>query len=455
MNTSHSRISLLCGLLACSLACSDNNVSSNNTNNPAGDSTPDIKDETPDTMLDQGVPDEKKMKEQIRQHDQKKDAACEPLTQCPADTCGSIEDTCGGTVECEPCACENGQPTAASCDACGVIAAQCDGDTLSCLGQTLDSFVAIDAATCATALLYVDADASVEGDGTKNAPYQTLASALDDARADANGAIKAILLKGDSEYVGTSLEMVDGVSILGGYADDWSIDERLAPTILGQAPSDEDVFGLKADAINTPTLLRNVIIKTTPAGAGRHAYGLYVKSSSGLKLYSVVVEPGAGGRGTPGTSGAAGYPQTAAIQSADPGLAGKTGGVNASRPAAAGLGTVQMVECDATAYLGNRPIRVNGGRYIETSVASTPVANAGVNTQCPVANGASGGEGAFKSVSMACTSYSGNTLNFPPAPVGANIQSQRRTALQYGERGWRRWRHGLRQDWQTRGRRSI
>lgn len=397
---------LLCALLALPTACSEdpespqannsnNSSGSNNTNNST-DETPDVSDASDtseDVPRDDSAPD---MAADAGADEGMDATSCEPLTVCPADACGSIDDTCGGQLECEVCACEGGQPQQDACDACGLFAPQCDGDELTCKGDVPDAVVSLAQTQCATSVLYVASGG--QGDGTKSNPMGSLTQALDAARAanQSQAQVVAIALQGSATYEGESMEVVDGVSILGGYAADWSIDERERPIILGTITASGDAFGLRAANINTPTMLRHLIVATQAAGPGANTYGLHVSASRGLALFEVDVTPGPAGAGAPGAPGAAGYPESAAVRAADARLEGRGGGLSVP-DGGDGKGSTSKTSFTYQIQLnGGISLTRFGDRYTVLSPPSSVVANQGKNAMCPQADGGAGGEGATR-----------------------------------------------------------
>lgn len=294
-----------------SLAACGNNATSNNNNenNPKDDMT---------SMED--------MSNDMDPKEDMEDMTCQPKTMCDAEVCGMIDDGCGGmldcgapktcaeinvcgthddgcgsTVDCGQCLCENGQPTQPTCDACGVFALTCNGDQSSCAGAPIEAVRNLTENDCASALLYVD-DMANGGDGSKNSPFSSLQDALNKAK---NGSVKAILIKGTGTYKGT-IDVLSGVSILGGFDSSWKPDENLKPTIEGDANPNGDVFGVKADSIDQETWLVNLIVKTPDAVNGHNNYGLYTTKATRLHVYKTDVFAGKGGDGADGQDGASG-----------------------------------------------------------------------------------------------------------------------------------------------------
>lgn len=303
--------------------------------------------------------------------------------------CGSHDDGCGGTIDCGQCLCENGQPTQPTCDVCGLIELQCDGDQSSCKGASVEELDGVSESDCAKSILYVDASYGPGGNGTKTQPYDTVVKALDDAKIQTE--IKAIVIAGSATYEGT-LVLKSGVSILGGYSsNNWLPNPQERPTIQGSLVAGQDVFGIKAQDIEKPTLLRNLKVTTPDAPEAKDNYGLYIIRSSKLALYRVSVDAGKGGQGKGGDVGEAGFPTTPNSLE----LTGKFGGD--------GEGVWNETR--------RQQIVSNG----------LPLSNEGINSMCSGANGGRGGGGAFKELNSIVNSMDGqNAASGTVGGQGAN-----------------------------------
>lgn len=389
-------IACLSGLVACG---NNDNTNQNNTNNDK-DMTVDMvdmtQDDTPDICTPKTVCDENVCGLVADGCGGNLDCGG-PITECPVDSCGMVPDGCGGNLDCGECVCIDNVPQKASCDACGVFLLTCQGSQGACGSTTIQPILDLTEQDCDNAIMYVDSQAAGGGDGSKDRPFTTLT----DAMTAATGNTKAILLKGDATYTGT-INLKDGVSILGGYGADWSIDQNLVPTIEGDAPADEDVFGLKADSIDIPTIISNVIIRTPDAQNGHDNYALWVKDSPKLVLHKVNTFAGAGGRGENGVAGKVG----------DRGIDGTAG--------RAGEGKFRFT-------LG----------VVTYPFVDTLLSNEGVNTNCPDSAGGRGGAGGWETNAMARLAEKGGDAlqGTMGGAAGVNDASMTRLAGKDGEVG--------------------
>ena len=236
----------------------------------------------------------------------------QPLTQemACAGTCGMQSDGCGGTIECEPCACNNGQPVEPRCGACQLGESTCEGDTFVCNAYDIPGLD--DNTDCDSALVYVSKRSNAEmPDGSVNAPFSTLAEA---SQAALDRGARLILVGGTvSDVYSETLEMHDGISVVGGWSVDWSPEPTRIPTITPPTSASADIFGAQAiDIVDYETLLAHLTIKTpdvlpSTSGPGHHNYGLYVRNGSQLKLEHMTIEAGQGGDGADGSIGESGF----------------------------------------------------------------------------------------------------------------------------------------------------
>jgi len=143
---------LVSGMLAFGLiACGDDTPSNgnNSTNNPNNQSDMDGEDGGEEDMGDE----------------------CEPIVVCPAEACGMVDDGCGGSLECEPCACQGGVPVETTCGPCGLGQVVCDSAT----GGSCETPSVVEGIEGCEAMLFVDQGAS--GDGSKGSPFGTISDA--------------------------------------------------------------------------------------------------------------------------------------------------------------------------------------------------------------------------------------------------------------------------------------
>ena len=132
--------------------------------------------------------------------------------------------------------------------------------------------------------------------GTRERPKLTLAAAT----AAAKPAGRAVLVA-EGTYA-EELPVLNGVSVYGGYARDWS---RSRAHVVLIAPAFSTAA--RASFVTDPTVLQLLTLQaadaTTPSTS---SYGLLGTSSSGLVLESVTATAGRGGNGDRGASGQAG-----------------------------------------------------------------------------------------------------------------------------------------------------
>jgi hypothetical protein len=233
----------------------------------------------------------------------------EPLTQADVcvDACGEQSDGCGGTVACEPCACVGGVAAQPTCGACNLGVSSCDGDIFSC---DLYDIPGLDAQTdCDSALLYVNgAFDGMMSDGSRGNPFKTIAEA--NAVAKDRGAI-AILVGGNENVIYQEvLEVQNGVSVVGGWSSEWTVDIMRKPTVTPSLPVTGDVFGARAmNVADNETLLANLRIVTPDFGkalagqSGRHNHGLYAFNAGKLVMRDMLIQAGKGEDGADGADG--------------------------------------------------------------------------------------------------------------------------------------------------------
>lgn len=255
---------------------------------------------------------------------------CEPLVECPVDTCGMLDDGCEGMLDCGTCACTDGAPTTTdSCGVCGWGTVRCNpGETGagSCsLGDEFDLFVSAAAPfpDCDTNVVYLDLAAAQAGDGSAASPFNDFTTAYAAATALA-GAPAALVVTAGSITISGALTLSDGVSILGGFtrteAGTWVYDTTgQARTEITVTPDPALAYtqGIYASGIGNFTLVSHldVVVADAPNGEdvsgtqGGSSYGLRAIESDGLTImYSDIFagKGGTGAAGAPGQSGADG-----------------------------------------------------------------------------------------------------------------------------------------------------
>lgn len=280
-------------MLACQLACSEEPASSNNPS-PKPDAG----------GQEMGPPD---MPPDINE-----EMSCTKRTQCAQGACGMVDDGCGGALDCGACDCVEGVPSSPTCGICGLGVNTCTGAEASCnappLIASLDP-LGFEPDACAGAILYVDSTQTSGGMGTKEAPYGSLVDAL----AAAKASTRAILIQGNAtQTYPQGIELLNGVSLVGGWDDQWRPNPQFRPTIIvGGVLPNKSLYGVAARNINSPTTVSHLKFGTPDhAEPGASNYAFYVKDSTGLILDTVEISAGAAGKGTDGPKGVDGSPGT-------------------------------------------------------------------------------------------------------------------------------------------------
>lgn len=332
---------IFAALALCITACSDDSPSDNNTSVDVGTdtSTADIYTDAdaqtdPDTSDADalGTPDADASTDSGRDAD----TTCTPRTQCTADECGTVDDGCGGTLDCGvACNCIDGEPQGARCGECDVASYRCaPGETSLGTCDAPDLPVLDENSTeaeCEAALVYVDPMASYGGEGERYAPYTNYGTAVQHASAG-----QILLLTSDAEYT-SGLKIKDGVSHIGGFESGTWAFNAAAPSAVTKSGSRNPVIGVQANDITQQTVLAHFEVKTEAATSGNSTYGIVAVDADGLELQHVSITPGdagdgrAGGRGEAGSNGGKGAAGSAALIAAVP-----RGGINSNCPEAIG-----------------------------------------------------------------------------------------------------------------------
>lgn len=214
-----------------------------------------------------------------------------------ADACGAQEDGCGGVVECAPCACESGAPIKPTCGPCNLGSSSCDEqDNFSCI---LPAHPFIDTMDCTTDVVYVSNTSSIPSpDGSKNAPWPSFNDALEDA---AQKGAKLIVAMNTAVYEEETLTLRSGTSIVGGYNLEWIYQEQEKTHIfIHNSEEKNDLVGLEAHGILTPTLVSNLTIETNDNTGNGNNYGIQASTANQLTLDNLKVIAGDGGTGATG-----------------------------------------------------------------------------------------------------------------------------------------------------------
>ena len=229
--------------------------------------------------------------------------ACVPMTECAADQCGTVDDGCGGTLDCaRECPCQGGEPQQATCGECGLGMLTC-GEGEDGLGTCTRP--PIPDGTACEDIIYLDTRAADGGDGSLENPFAT----YEPARAAATSG-QTIVIGGNTALAST-IELESGVSVIGGYevfaGNEWVFNPEQKNAV--QVPAaDGDTFGVRAEGIDEPTWVYGLSVTTDDAVDGEAAnnYGFHVHDSVGLTVEFVDVAAGAGGDGADGADGSGG-----------------------------------------------------------------------------------------------------------------------------------------------------
>lgn len=224
---------------------------------------------------------------------------CAPLTECPVGACGQVDDQCGSSLSCGPCACQNGQPTNPTCGPCDLGLTLCDDQGGTCLLPALPNLSEL---SC-DAILYINKDVENSAeDGSLQNPFLSINKAIE--VASIKGAPLTLIILGAQTYEETVI-LSEGISLIGGFDLEGKPDPTQQPTITGQANEDTPaLIGVDAQNITQPTLLANLQILTIDATApGQHNYGLRAVKASGLTIANVKIQAGAAAHGEDGLRG--------------------------------------------------------------------------------------------------------------------------------------------------------
>ncbi|MEC9397343.1 MAG: hypothetical protein VX475_06985, partial [Myxococcota bacterium] len=236
---------------------------------------------------------------------------CTALTECPMNTCGQVEDGCGGVLDCGECACVDGTPTQPTCGACNLGVSRCDENgELSCEMPPLPEGAA-EGLDCAEDVLYVDAanQAGIE-QGTLQNPYARLSDALAEAetRAAKSEHVVIALTRNGTHTIPVGPEplkisyfvLPEGVSLIGGFDSTFTYDPERRSRIESSSPTGGMLRGLT----------KSFLLSGIELGARRierpgiTSYGLIVGDVSAPALVrNVVVRAASGTDGEAGMDG--------------------------------------------------------------------------------------------------------------------------------------------------------
>lgn len=284
------------------------------------------------------------------------DDACTPRTECDVDECGTVDDGCGGTLECGACGCEDGEPVSDTCGSCDLGKLTCeDGETGP--GQCDQPDIPGFGGDCEELVFVNRGEGSPQGTGTLEDPVASLEAGV--SVANTNNAV-GIILAGDVEYDGPVL--IDRrLSIAGGFTEEFERNQDMVPTVVSDSSvdglDDGDVVGLSVQGVGQNHVVEFVEFETDDVEAhGATNYGVHVDDSPGLVLREVEARVGRGGHGVDGENGS-------------PGTSGGEG--DDAHETIGDSGELGDVQEDYQAGFG------------------------GENADCPEANGADGGMGAY------------------------------------------------------------
>ena len=293
-----------CFLLAAGCGKDDNNTPSNN--NPSSDMEANNTargdmDDTPDMMDETDMTDEPDMGDTPDM--EVEPDMCTPIAECPIDTCGQIDDGCGGMLDCGACACTDGVVAEdAACGSCGLGVVTCaEGETGA---GTCDTFAlaenTLGEEVCAN-VVYVDASAlAANADGSKEDPYASIATALENTDAP------ALILVAEGDYTEPPLTLKAGVNILGGVDSDFVFTGTRANVTIESTTTMDRLIGVNAEGIEEATYLGYLSITTQDVPTRGTNYGVRVYQSPEVGLSNLAVTSGAGGAGEDGAEGAEG-----------------------------------------------------------------------------------------------------------------------------------------------------
>lgn len=286
----------LCGAVALLVACSGD----------SGGRSPTPTQEQPDMAVDQGDA-----------VDMGSGDMCVPLTACPADACGEIDDGCGGTLQCA-----TPQP---NCGACGLGRNTCQDGKMVCERPYLPAGES-EAGACAWRVVHVDptqGDDSGSNDGGASAPYLTLNRALEEA-SRARRPLVVVMRASTAETEQVYLETWGHpIAVLGGYAraedGSWRHDPEGRTNLKIKTGLASDVdrtqAGLWLRRQNAEVALSRLTleVETNQAYKDLSTVGVYasaLEQKLRLEHVRVLVDDGVdgyeGGAGAPGTIGFSG-----------------------------------------------------------------------------------------------------------------------------------------------------
>ncbi|MFB6263325.1 MAG: hypothetical protein ABEL76_06835 [Bradymonadaceae bacterium] len=142
--------------------------------------------------------------------------------------------------------------------------------------------------------VFVAPDGRDNNPGTKTAPLRTLEAGLKKA---AEATDKSTVLAQVGQYE-KSVQLKEGVDLIGGYAADWSRAENQQTRIVAEGPA------VKAGGISKTTRLVDVEVRVAgEPSQWKDVVTVYFKNSNGIELFDVRIIGADGGEGSEGLDG--------------------------------------------------------------------------------------------------------------------------------------------------------
>ncbi len=224
--------------------------------------------------------------------------ACQPLAECPEQSCGTLDDGCGGVIECEPCRCIDGMPQRSNCGICGLGRASCNGDELLCDEPSIPGADSID---CTEHIIYIDANYMGFESGSRQEPFSNLGGALAQAKDDFDISLIAVR---EGELNHEPVTWRNGLSMIGGFDDNWAYQPDEKSQIVFTATSDERHRGLRVVNSTRDMVLANLELETEDALEDvLYTTPLEIDASENISLISITTLAGRGGAGRDGADG--------------------------------------------------------------------------------------------------------------------------------------------------------
>lgn len=269
----------------------------------ASDMSPDVQDDMTPNSQDAASDMVEDLTSQDMAPDLPDDMGCEAMDVCAPGVCGMQNNDCGEEVDCGECACADGVPSTPFCGPCGLGETTCeepDSSAASCsLGMDELPLVS---AQCVE-VRFVSPSTLMEGDGSRERPYNSIQKALDEL--EATGGL--VVLQAGEHTLPERLVLKEGVHILGGANSEFLHDEEGMSSIrVTPTGTDGDLVGVLALELSNKTWLKQIDIYTENVDAGHNLYAMHVMASPGLHLEEVNVHGGKVADGANGKTGSDG-----------------------------------------------------------------------------------------------------------------------------------------------------